>query len=84
VGPGTDAVKARVEGGGLMQKVYVSAKRHPCPYCPYSSCVATNWRNHMRTHTGEKPFKCPHCSYSAITKDNLKRHIRSHAVPSPL
>ncbi|XP_066970410.1 protein abrupt-like isoform X14 [Macrobrachium rosenbergii] len=81
VGSASDAVKTGDGGGRGMQprKSSASTKMHMCPYCPYSTHVVTNWRNHMRTHTGEKPYKCPHCSYSAITKDNLKRHIRNHS-----
>ncbi|XP_045582576.1 longitudinals lacking protein, isoforms H/M/V isoform X7 [Procambarus clarkii] len=60
-----------------------SKKQHMCPHCPYASNVATNLRNHMRTHTGEKPFTCAYCPYSAITKDNLKRHIRNHTGEKP-
>ncbi|KAK7077452.1 hypothetical protein SK128_017916 [Halocaridina rubra] len=70
-----DSVTVASAGGGC--------KIHRCPYCSYSSYVSTNLQNHMRTHTGEKPYPCPKCSYSATTKDNLKKHIFIHTGEKP-
>lgn len=59
------------------------SRRYHCSYCAYSSSVTTNYRNHMRTHTGEKPYSCPHCPYSATTRTTLKRHVRTHTGERP-
>ncbi|XP_063864244.1 longitudinals lacking protein, isoforms H/M/V-like isoform X7 [Scylla paramamosain] len=58
-------------------------KRHQCSFCSYTTYVTTNLTNHMRTHTGEKPFSCPFCTYCATTKDNLKKHYRIHTGEKP-
>ncbi|XP_050687077.1 broad-complex core protein isoforms 1/2/3/4/5-like isoform X5 [Eriocheir sinensis] len=60
-----------------------ASKKHLCPYCPYSTSVTTNLRNHMRTHTKEKPFACPECPYRSTTKDHLTKHMCTHTGERP-
>ncbi|XP_069999387.1 zinc finger protein 497 [Penaeus vannamei] len=59
------------------------SKIHQCSYCAYTTNVATNLKNHIRTHTGETPFKCMHCSYSSTTKQSLIYHVRTHTGEKP-
>ncbi|XP_066970406.1 protein tramtrack, beta isoform-like isoform X11 [Macrobrachium rosenbergii] len=59
------------------------SKKHTCPYCSYSSSVTTNLKNHLRTHTREKPFACTVCSYRSTTKDHLVKHMCIHTGLRP-
>nr|XP_027228096.1 zinc finger protein 513-like [Penaeus vannamei] len=56
-------------------KGFSNAKTHQCSYCSYTTSVTTNLRNHMRTHTGEKPF-----SFTARLGSSHQRAARRGAA----
>ncbi|KAM7292519.1 gastrula zinc finger protein XlCGF26.1-like [Ixodes scapularis] len=48
--------------------------RFQCTYCSYSTNYQTNLNNHVRVHTGERPFVCKYCNRTFSRNEHLKKH----------
>jgi len=54
---------------------------YPCGICDKKYNKKKKWEEHMRVHTGEKPFQCPVCSFQSARRDNLNLHTKkSHGM----
>ncbi|XP_047495003.1 zinc finger and SCAN domain-containing protein 31-like [Penaeus chinensis] len=53
-------------------------RRHECPHCGKSLAKRDSLVEHMRIHTGEKPYTCEHCQESFRSWSMYWEHIRRH------
>uniref|UniRef100_A0A8D8I0D9 Zinc finger protein 865 n=2 Tax=Culex pipiens TaxID=7175 RepID=A0A8D8I0D9_CULPI len=58
-------------------------KCHKCPKCPKTFGRSFVLKNHLRTHTGERPFLCDLCPKSFADSGSLKMHKVVHTEEKP-
>ncbi|KAL4629809.1 zinc finger protein 516-like isoform X1 [Arapaima gigas] len=71
------ADKGKMKGGRVDQDKSLC---YACNICGKSFPFQSSLSQHMRKHTGERPYKCPYCEHRASQKGSLKLHIRSHKL----
>ena len=51
-----------------------------CQYCDKTFSKNFDLQQHVRSHTGEKPFQCIVCGRAFAQKSNVKKHMQTHKV----
>ncbi|XP_075595078.1 zinc finger protein 131-like isoform X2 [Balearica regulorum gibbericeps] len=60
---------------GASKKQRPSKKIHICQYCDKQFDHFGHFKEHLRKHTGEKPFECPNCHERFARNSTLKCHL---------
>lgn len=64
-----------LEEGGLSKKQRAGKKIHICQYCDKQFDHFGHFKEHLRKHTGEKPFECSNCHERFARNSTLKCHL---------
>ena len=73
----TSTEKSNPKDGQNIQ-LQSSVHKNSCTYCDYKTSQKGHLTEHVRTHTGEKPFACDVCDYKFSQKSRLTEHLRTH------
>lgn len=58
-------------------------RMHACSWCPKKFVTTGHLKQHIRIHTGDRPFKCSWCAKAFAQCGDLKRHERIHTGEKP-
>ncbi|KYO29055.1 zinc finger protein 131 isoform B [Alligator mississippiensis] len=64
-----------LDEGGASKKPKPGKKIHVCQYCDKQFDHFGHFKEHLRKHTGEKPFECPNCHERFARNSTLKCHL---------
>lgn len=54
-----------------------------CPICGAYLSRITSLRDHVRRHTGDRPFKCDSCEMAFVRRGVLRDHRHKHTNERP-
>uniref|UniRef100_H3CHI8 Zinc finger protein 341 n=1 Tax=Tetraodon nigroviridis TaxID=99883 RepID=H3CHI8_TETNG len=66
--------------GSTAEQLKGKSPKLKCNYCDKVFSKNFDLQQHIRSHTGEKPFQCIVCGRPFAQKSNVKKHMQTHKV----
>ncbi|GLD72754.1 zinc finger protein 341 isoform X1 [Lates japonicus] len=66
--------------GATAEQLKGKGPKLKCNYCDKIFSKNFDLQQHIRSHTGEKPFQCIVCGRAFAQKSNVKKHMQTHKV----
>eukprot|EP01083_Nonionella_stella_P149018 472657_1 len=68
----------------VSSRIFVQkSQKHPCPHCPKVLSSKNSLKDHIRSHTNERPFKCKFCDSAFSRKNSWQEHLNAHTGKKP-